>query len=118
MYERIDGNDGNFIAFKLTGEITEEDIREMSRIVDDACAKSDKIRMFFKLTELQVDDASAYWETFKIARNYAQDVERVAIVGDENWEKRWIGIGGKLVETEVQYFDEERLEDAWDWIQE
>jgi hypothetical protein len=116
MHQRVGAADERIIGFRLSGEVTAEDVQEMERIVQEACEKFGKIRMLVELAELEVDDPTAYWDTFKIAREHGEDVERVAIVGDKAWEKSWIGIGGMWVESDVRYFDHGQLEDAWDWI--
>ena len=118
MYQTIGATDGRIIGFKLTGEITAEDVQEMTRIVQEACGSLGTIRMLIEIDELQVDDPTAYWDTFKIAEEHGEQVERVAIVGDRDWEKRWVGMGGMLVESEVRYFDQSRLQAAWNWIRE
>lgn len=116
MYRRLTDNDGRVVAFKLTKAVTEEDIQEMEDRVDDACKEFGKIRVLFELVDLKISNPTAYWDTFKIAKRHGEDVERVAIIGDRSWEKRWIEIGGMLVDSDVRYFDHEQLEAAWRWI--
>lgn len=117
MYQRIDVNEEWIVAFRLSGEISAKATREMAGIVEAACADGN-IRILFELSDFKVDNPIAYFDTFKIAQAHAKSVERVAVVGDKGWEKHWINIGAKLVDSEVRYYDHSRLKDAWDWIRE
>jgi len=118
MYKRLGRSEGRVIAFELSSEVTEEDIEEMNLAVDEAVTKFGKMRVLFELVNLKVDSPSGYWDTFKVAREHGDTIERVAIVGDNSWERRWTRIGGLLVKSDVKYFDEAQLKAAWDWIRE
>jgi SpoIIAA-like len=47
---------------------------------------------------------------------YADDIDRMALVGDKAWEKTWSGIFGLFFHTQTRYFDRSEIETAWEWI--
>ena len=63
-------------------------------------------------------EARALWDEMKFDTNHCRDVERCAIVGETAWEAWSTKLAKPLFpKGMINYFDSDRLADAWQWIQ-
>lgn len=57
------------------------------------------------------------WQDLKFDTEYRDDVERLALVGDKQWEK-WMSQLTKLFYSNARFFEHSQNQNAWAWIQE
>jgi hypothetical protein len=60
--------------------------------------------------------AGALWEEIKWEARHFRHMERIAIVGEERWQKRMAVICNGLTTADVQFFRFDRLDDAYRWV--
>ncbi|NNF03101.1 MAG: STAS/SEC14 domain-containing protein [Rhodothermales bacterium] len=63
------------------------------------------------------DSLSALWEDLKTDLHLNDQVERLAMVGDENWHKWTAMLTTPFAKGTVRYFNRDQFEDAWAWVQ-
>jgi hypothetical protein len=119
MYQQLSGSSGNVLGFKIGENITGEDVHDMGRIMSEAIAASGKIRLLIEMEGFRHMEPEALHEKLKFARDYARDIERMAVVSDKIWIRSWVKVGGLLAlltHTEVEHFDLFETEAAWKWV--
>lgn len=61
-------------------------------------------------------DAGALWEDIKWNAKLFDDIERLAIVGDEKWHKLMAGFCKPFTTAAVRYFTFGQLDTAYVWL--
>jgi len=63
-----------------------------------------------------LSSAEALYEDLRMVKLHSEHIDRMAVVGDKPWKGTWVGLFGLFSSLEADYFDMERIEDAWRWI--
>ena len=58
----------------------------------------------------------ALWEEIKWEAKHFNDMERIAIVGDEVWHERMVSVCQPFTTAKVRYFQLDQLEAAYAWV--
>ena len=116
MFERLSGGSGKVLGFKISDNITGEDVHRMGGIMAEAIAASGKIRLLIEIEGFRHMEPEALLEKLKFAKDHAGNIERMAVLSDRVWIKSWLKVGGLLTHTEVEHFDRSELEAAWEWV--
>lgn len=117
MYRRVNDGDGQVLAYRLSGKLTEGEVEEMKREVASAMEEHGKVRMLCEMGDFSGADPAAIWEDLKFTPRYVQDLEKFAIVGDKRWHEWVAKLSDNLTTGEAEFFEPTHLDEAWDWIQ-
>ena len=120
MIERLRESDDKAFGFRVTGTVTEEDVRAFEPQLEQAIARRGKrpIGILADLSALQSVEWGARWEEIKFIGRWAERIERVAVVGAGKWEsvKAQIIAGTVLIQAETRYYDGSDILHAWHWV--
>src|SRR5262245_10211107 len=109
---------GPVLGFKLSGKLHDEDYKQFVPVVEAAIQAKGKVRMLVQFEDFHGWDLKAIWDDTKFATKHCADVERVALVGDKQWEKWMAAVCKPFTMANVKYFDVHDLEAARQWVQE
>jgi hypothetical protein len=116
MIETLQTSSPKVVGFKFTGKLHDEDYKKFVPAVDAAVAAEGKVRLFFQLEDFHGWDLHAAWDDFRFGINHYSAFDRIAMVGDRNWEK-WLAVLGKpFTKAKIRYFDASEVDAAWNWI--
>lgn len=107
-----------FLSLKAMGKLTHEDYQMITPMLDSALNAVDepKLKVLFDGTELEGWELRAAWDDFKIGLKHGSEFEKIAIVGNKNWQKVAAKIGTWFISGSARYFDE--TNDALAWLDE
>lgn len=120
MYIRAPINEGapnRTLLISVEGKLVEKDYRELGERMEELVAYHGKINMLVELSNFHGWTAGAAWEDFKFGLEYADDLERIALVGDQEWEKGMTVFVKPFTSAEVKYFDQGNVQEAHDWVE-
>ncbi|NMP15913.1 MULTISPECIES: STAS/SEC14 domain-containing protein [unclassified Thalassotalea] len=111
--ERID--DQFFVTLTAQGTLTHADYQVITPMLDNALAavKQPKVKMLINATEMQGWELRAAWDDFKLGLKHGSEFEKVAILGNKDWQQMVAKIGGWFISGEVAYFEDEDKALAW-----
>ena len=110
-------SDSNVVHLHLSGKLTHEDYEFFGPELEQLIQKHGKIRVLMEMEDFHGWTAHALWDDIKFDLQHFKDIEKLAMVGDREWEK-WMATFCKPFTTaKLQYFDAGQLDEAWDWIQ-
>jgi hypothetical protein len=119
MFEQVKNAQGNIVALKIRGEITQKDFDSISRIMEKAIKKYVTIRLLLVIEHYaSFFSAESLYEDLSFAHLYSNNIERMAVVGNRNWKSTWVALFGLFSGFLTQYFDETELNEAWNWVNE
>lgn len=120
MIERLKETGGWAFGFKVTGTVTEEDVKafepQLKFAIDER--KKRPIGILADITEMDSVDLAARWEELRFLHKYSDHIARVALVGAKPWEEvvsTLIG-GTVLFAAETHYFHPDEIQQAWVWV--
>lgn len=111
--------DGNVLYVKVLGEIQQGDFEEHARkAADQIIDEYGKIRgILIDANEFEGwEDFPALFEHISFVKDTNEDVYRVAIIGDQTWQKLLPPIASLFVEPVIKRFDPGQEEEAEAWI--
>lgn len=108
----------NAIGFHVENKLEEEDVQNYKNITEGAIAQFGNVRLLFAFDNLSKAEPEAVWEDLSFSVKYKDDIERVALVGEEPVED-WADRNFEPIrQPEVRYFPREAYDEAWDWLKE
>ncbi len=118
MIEQLQIDSPKTLAFKMSGKLHDEDYKKFVPLVDDAIAKSGKVRLLAQFHDFHGWDAHALWDDIKFSTTHCTKIERIALVGEKTWEKWMATVCKPFTMAKVQYFDVSQLDAAKKWLAE
>src|SRR6516164_3450642 len=116
MIEMLSGLSANAVGFKLSGKLHDEDYKKFVPLVDDAIARSGKVRLLALFHDFHGWDLHALWDDIKFSTTHCTKIERVALVGDKAWEKWMAAVCKPFTMAKVRYFDIAEVGAAEAWL--
>jgi len=107
-----------FLSLKAIGKLTHDDYKIITPMLESALAgsKEPKLKVLFDGTELEGWELRAAWDDFKLGVKHARQFEKVAIVGNANWQDLGAKIGSWFVSGEIKSFQD--ITSAINWLDE
>jgi hypothetical protein len=117
MLKFMPESQGNFLGFRARKQITLKDFRQtLAPRLEAAIAEAGRVRLLLCLE----DDFEGFdLEAIKgevLDSRHKDRLEKIAVVGGSWWTKLEIRLGAAQLAGEVQTFDREELEEAWEWL--
>jgi len=113
--EIADSTDDNFIEAKITGKLTEKDYEIVIPELERRIEEYGNLRLLIILEDFQGWTAGALWEDIKFDFKHFHDFDKIALVGDRNWEKTATLFLKPFTGAELSYFTMEDLDEARNW---
>ena len=116
MIQKLKESSGKAIGFKFSGEITDNEYKGFVAEVENSVSVEGKIQLLMVVDYPQDFDLKAAWDDLVFWIKHINNIERLAIVGQREWEK-WLELLEKpFIHTEVKYYKTSNIENAWNWI--
>ena len=109
---------GRFLDIDLHGKLSRRDYEKLVPETERLILQCGKLRILVTMHEFDGWDAGGMWEEIKWDARHFNDIERLAIVGDEIWHKWMAGFCKPFTTATIQYFTFDRLADAYAWLEE
>ena len=119
MIQFLPVSEGNTIAIRVTGKLSHEDYQAFLPKLEEQINQLGKVSVLIELDNFKGWDLKAAKDDFEFVLKHTDNIERVAIVGDKTWEHWMVAMMKPFIPfAEVQYFNRENLQQAWDWLRE
>lgn len=116
MIQKLKESSGKVLEVKLSGKLTDKEYKGFVTEVEKIISDKGKIRLLITVDYPQDFDLKAAWDDLVFWTKHIKDIERLAIVGQKEWEK-WLELLEKpFIHAEVKYYKTSNIKDAWNWI--
>lgn len=109
-------NGGKIIAVTVSGKLSKEDYEHFVPEVERLIEQFGKVRVLFEMHDFHGWRAGALWEDIKFDIRHFSDIERIAFVGDKNWEKGMSVFCRPFTTAKIRYFNTDETDHASEWI--
>ena len=116
MHELLDLPDTNIVGFQLSDTLTEEDYDLFVSDLRSELEAHTTTRLFLDIDGIDGWEPEDKWEDLALDIRYVQDLDKVAVVGDDLWEPLMDKIELLFPMSQIQVYDDEDREEALDWI--
>jgi hypothetical protein len=119
MIERLRESSGAALGFKVTGKLTDEDIKGFEPQIEFFLRerKHKPIGILADLSDMHGAELSARWDEMRFLQKHTDHIGRMAVVGAGKWEEIMaiLTAGAAILEAETHYFDKSEMTRAWEW---
>src|ERR1700690_3914373 len=120
MIERLKESSGGVIGFKVTGKMTDEDLKHFEPQIEILIAerKHKPIGILADLSAMHGAELAARWDEMRFLQKHTDHIARMAVVGADKWEEIMaiLTAGASVLEAETRYFDKSQMLHAWEWV--
>ncbi len=109
---------GKMIHVTVSGKLTKEDYKLFIPKLEEDIRENGKIRILFHMDNFHGWEMSALWEDIKFDMKHFSDIERLAMVGDKQWEKGMSSFCKPFTTAKIRFFELNEIEQAKTWLEE
>jgi hypothetical protein len=108
--------DDGAVKLDVSGQVTKSDIDKFEPAFDRVAADQGPVRMIIELTDFEGWDFDGFWRDLKFDSRHQDDLERVAIVGEEGWEDLSVRFTNPFFKADMRFFYKTQREEAERWV--
>lgn len=107
---------GKAMAVSVTGKLTHADYEQFMPTVERLIAAHGKLCVLVEMHDFHGWTAGALWDDVRFDMKHFKDIQRLAIVGESQWEKGMATFCKPFTTAEIRYFDRAQREAAREWV--
>jgi hypothetical protein len=110
-------NGGKVLEVHVSGKLAHEDYQHFVPEFERLVKQHGKIRVLFEMAGFHGWEAGALWDDVKFDLKHFSDIERLALVGDKQWEKGMSVFCKPFTTAKIRYFDRAAIAEARAWLE-
>ncbi len=111
-------NNGKLLTVHVSGKLVKGDYTDFVPAFERLVQQHGKIRILFDMSGFHGWEASAAWEDTKFGIKHFADIERLAMVGEKQWQHGMSIFCKPFTKATVRYFDHADAAAARKWLAE
>ena len=116
MIEHIDEDVEGLVAVRITNTISKNDYFALLPEMERKMVQSGKINLYIEISDGVRWNARSFWSDINFNLKHAQDVRKVAFVGDEQLEEKIIELLKPVENAEIRWYNYAEREEALEWL--
>ncbi len=116
MFKIHDKTSKELIALTVDGKITKSDYDKVTPLIDKTVKEYGKVKLYIEIDRIEGIEPKAFKEDVKTYLKHFKDIDKIAVVGKNKWEKLWSGLANPFTSGEIKYFDHDKIVEAQKWI--
>lgn len=105
------------IVYSIAKEkLTDEDYERLIPLLQEKIRAFGKIRWYFEMEDFKGWTPGAMWKDLKFDFKNLENLEKIAMVGEQTWEKGLTDLMKPFTVAEIKFFEPEEKRDAKAWI--
>lgn len=116
MYEKLERSGGPVLGYEIRDQISEEELQEILDEMEAVIREEGEVRIVVYIPTFPSFEISALDDDLRFWFQHGDELERYAIVGDDRLVEWATELGDRIVGTEIRYFKEDDINDAWEWV--
>ena len=109
---------GKVLVIRLGGKLTKQDYERFVPEVERLIGRHGKVRMLVQMHDFHGWSRSVPWDDAKFELKHFAHIERLALVGELQWEEGMAAFCKPFTAATVRYFDEAKSGESLNWINE
>ena len=117
MIELLKTQSSKTIGIRCSGKLNNEDYKKVLPEIENAIKQEGPIRLLAHFNDFHGWDMHAALDELILEVKHASDFDKIAIIGDQQWEKWMAKLPQVFTTAKVKYFDTSELDQAWIWLE-
>lgn len=109
-------NGGGICVVQVSGVLVSADYEHLNSAFGRLVAQHGKLRVLFDMNDFHGWNAGGLKEELKFDMKYFGDFERIAAVGDRQWQQWLTEFCEPFTKTTIRYFDSADADAAREWL--
>ncbi|PRY10355.1 SpoIIAA-like protein [Pontibacter ummariensis] len=118
MIEVLPQTQGDLLAVRVSGELTNADFDQYREKIRDRMKATGSARLYYEMADLHWVKPGAAMENALLDIVHGREYGRVAMVGNKAWHEWAAKLVSPVKKKGVRYFEVEEREEAMRWVQE
>ncbi len=114
--ELIEDYSGKVLTVKATGKLARDDYDHFVPEIERLLQKHGKLRILFEMHNFEGWTMSALWQDIKFDVKHFRDIERLAVVGERDWQKWMATFCRPFTTATIRYFEHAQSGKADEWL--
>jgi len=110
-------NHGRILEVRITDKLAHADYEHFVPEFERLLKIHGKLRVLFIMTDFHGWELPALWDDIKFDIKHFSDIEKLALVGDTQWEKWMADFCRPFTSARIQYFRSDEESSARQWLQ-
>lgn len=107
----------DILVMRVTGKLTKDDLDKLISPLQKHVKNSDNSHLPMIMENFKGwESAAAFWKNLKLDAEYIGHLDKIALVGDEQWEQWLIYLMNTLAKAEMKFFETDEADSARNWI--
>lgn len=117
MSARVVDVDDRLVTVRVVGKLEQEDVKTVQQAAVDLINDVGKIRILILAEDFEGWGSEGNWGDVTFQARFDQDIEKMAIVGEQRWEDVVLMFTGKGVrQVAIEYFLPTDIARAREWL--
>lgn len=116
MLEFIPSEDRTTIAIEFSGKATKEDVDKFDQYVQQHFGTDHQFNVFVVIRNMDGSSLKGAYEGMKEDRKRWKQYKKVAMISEKNWVEATMKLTNYLPGISAKYFDQNQIEEAWNWM--
>ncbi len=116
MIEKLEASSGLNLGYKISGTIRKEDYAVMIPELESALQEYGSANLLLDLSQFKWEAINAWGSDMKFGREFHKSIEKLAIIGDKQWQKWLAKISNPFFAKEAKFFEISETQSAWSWL--
>jgi len=113
----IENMEDGIFTVKVSGKLTHQDYRQhLIPALEKVIAANGEINLLIEAQDFHGWEWHAAFDDFETGIKYRKKFKRIAIVGDQDWERLLSKLFSFIIAGEVRYFSMEQFTHAKQWL--
>lgn len=116
MIKYIDEDAEGLVAVKITDTISKNDYNALIPELEKKIDQSGKINLYLEIKDGIRWNAKSFWSDINFNLKHAQDIRKVAFVGDDQLEEKIIDLLKPIENAEIRWYNYPEKKEAMNWL--
>lgn len=106
----------HFAIVDAAGTLTADDYDSFEAELADLARQRSELRLLIRLNDFHGWEPKALWKDVKLSMEYGDQLDRVAVVGHDDWQEWMSRLADPFMDADVRYFDKSEAPGAVGWL--
>jgi poly(3-hydroxyalkanoate) synthetase len=108
--------EGNSVGYSIEGRLTANELTEIHKELEDMIKVHRTINVLVSIKDFNELEPEALVKDLKFATHYLDNFNKIAILGNESWQRFLASLADQMLITKVRFFHPSTMEEAWNWL--
>lgn len=116
MIEHVGKDLDGLVAVKFSGPVSLSDYEVLIPEMERQIKQCGRINFYMEIRDGVIWEGEDFWSDMNFNLRHAQDIRKVAFVGNDEWEEKIISLIRPLENAEIRWYNFSDSQEALKWV--